>query len=854
MSTMRHTLTGVILVLALLAGGLTAVQAATTTITGTAGSRDSWNTASNWDFGVPTGSDIAIVGDGVLAQVNNNSTPTYSGGLTLGLNSKIQIGWNNTPGSANALGSGPITMNAGSEIISRALGNYDFTQGITLDGDATIWAGISTSNHHTTKTFSGGVSGAGQLTYNGVNNTGFVFNTDNSAGWTGGFQTNDPQNQGHRVRATSNGAFGTGNVTINKNATLEIASGLNDTIDNGAALSLNGPKDSRRATKLILDSDETVDTLWYDGAQLFAGTYTNSESWLSGGGTLTVLNGPPDLPPTLLSIKDEFFESGPNAGFDKIWEDFSEVNYTVTFSDDMDESTVEAGDFENGGGATIGIGTVSETLTPPSVTLPSEYGVQVLPSSTGTLQLQIKAGAGMTDEGGNPLDTTSALPDDDTITILPGNMPDATITGTAGGGNSWNDPNNWLGGGHNFVPFGPGDAIVAAGVTAQVNSTDTPSYTGDLVLMQNATIRINNANAANMNAFGSGNVVMNTGSTIQLADGSPDLGDIELKGNASINFGGNPSHHETVDFNGDITGPGALSMNGVNNDTINFNAANSLNGLSVASSANQGFRVNANASGSLGVGDVTIGNDATLEVNAEDAMGDGATLALNGRKDSRRSAKLIMDANDTVFGMSVDSSSLAPGVYNSGSGLVDTNGVNLIDGNGDITVTGLAARGTAGTWDMTWTGELGAITVEKTANDIDPFDIEIETTGGQQTMDIIETVFNESGIDWLDYHFILGTGLGEDFVPSTAGDGLGFRSALSVGQLFPNLDLSEDEAGFDGATVLVGDPAGFELSIALPGDDNFTFTLRQYPTVIPEPSTAILCGLALIGLCRRRRG
>jgi len=59
----------------------TSAQAATTTITGTAAGDDSWNTASNWDAGVPSGAVDVIVSDGILAQVNNAVTPTYSGSL-----------------------------------------------------------------------------------------------------------------------------------------------------------------------------------------------------------------------------------------------------------------------------------------------------------------------------------------------------------------------------------------------------------------------------------------------------------------------------------------------------------------------------------------------------------------------------------------------------------------------------------------------------------------------------------------------------------------------------------------------------------------------------------------------------
>ncbi len=104
-----------------------------------------------------------------------------------------------------------------------------------------------------------------------------------------------------QVRAAADGAFGTGDVQINNNCSLEIASGLSDTIDNGSSLYLNGTASSNLAAKLVLYSNETVKHLWIDGVQQDAGVYTNSESWLSGPGELTVLEGAPV--PTLIIFR-----------------------------------------------------------------------------------------------------------------------------------------------------------------------------------------------------------------------------------------------------------------------------------------------------------------------------------------------------------------------------------------------------------------------------------------------------------------------------------------------------------------------------------------------------------------------
>lgn len=266
----------------------------TETTPGASSKYDTWNNPDNWEGGIiPSGTRAAVVAATIAASVDNDATPAYSGGLLLENGARLTIGaYSVYSANANALGTGPITMREGSEIIARAgLKDYDFFQGIVLEGDATIWAGQSTANHWTEDTFSGGIRGAGQLTYNGVQGTWFIFNTG-SPFWTGGFQTGDPQNELHAVEAGADGCFGTGHVSINNNCTLVIAAGLFDTIHDAAALTLNGAPSSAQASKLVLNSGETVGALFIDDVQRPAGQYTNSESWLSGDGTLTVLTGP----------------------------------------------------------------------------------------------------------------------------------------------------------------------------------------------------------------------------------------------------------------------------------------------------------------------------------------------------------------------------------------------------------------------------------------------------------------------------------------------------------------------------------------------------------------------------------
>lgn len=87
------------------------------------------------------------------------------------------------------------------------------------------------------------------------------------------------------------------------------------------------------------------------------------------------------------------------------------VNYTVTFSEDMEAGTVSAADFGNAGGAAVTIGAVTETA-------PGVFSVPVTATAAGTLQLKIHAAAVLTDVAGNALVATPEIADDTTIAVI----------------------------------------------------------------------------------------------------------------------------------------------------------------------------------------------------------------------------------------------------------------------------------------------------------------------------------------------------------------------------------------------------------------------------------------------------
>ena len=180
-------------------------------------------------------------------------------------------------------------------------------------------------------------------------------------------------------------------------------------------------------------------------------------------------------------------------------------------------------------------------------------------------------------------------------------------------------------------------------------------------------------------------------------------------------------------------------------------------------------------------------------------------------------------------------------------------------------VNSTQVTGDTGNWDLDWVVDPhnpGTLTVEKTANDSGPFDMEITVTGGLTTININETVLNPTMVDWSDYHVQLGTGLGGGFVASAPSDGLSFISGTSA--TFPTATaMSEDELAFSGSLVGPLNSDFQQLQVQVPGADPYTFTLRQWPTfptgpTIPEPMTMLAVGLGITSLGgyirKRRRG
>ena len=203
-------------------------------------------------------------------------------------------------------------------------------------------------------------------------------------------------------------AVGTGNITI-KNLTdaTQTTIAITDTTQvtvAGAVLTINP------TASLIASRSYAIQI----AATAIDDTTGNSFAGIANDTTWNFSSFPDTTVPTLTSTSIVDDRSGNPVAVNTL------VNYTVTFSENMDATTVSTADFGNAGTSAVTIGTVTETI-------PGVFTVPVTPTSAGTLQLRVNAAAVLTDVAGNALVTTSAILDNTTLTV-DGTVP--TLAGT----------------------------------------------------------------------------------------------------------------------------------------------------------------------------------------------------------------------------------------------------------------------------------------------------------------------------------------------------------------------------------------------------------------------------------------
>ena len=149
---------------------------------------------------------------------------------------------------------------------------------------------------------------------------------------------------------------------------------------------------------------------------------------------------------------------------------------------------------------------------------------------------------------------------------------------------------------------------------------------------------------------------------------------------------------------------------------------------------------------------------------------------------------------------------------------------------------------------------------QKAYHAIGPVDLvfDVVDTGGVTEYLFLEGVTNFTGVDWSAYRLELGFGHGVGYVQSLSGDELDFdtpdsNSDVDFMPFFSTVVVSEDEIQASGGTIpntASAWPILFHIDVP---DGIESFTIRQSPIGIPEPTAWILACLGLMVLVPFRR-
>ncbi|MGC6565375.1 MAG: metallophosphoesterase family protein [Akkermansiaceae bacterium] len=250
--------------------------------------KDSWSVAENWEGGkLPGREDNVVIGRGLTVQAEKKPPLPYNGALVLQEKAKLTL-WGDKARSALPKMSHPLVMYEGSRVVLRT-GEVEFGP-IELVETAEIRGGESTHGHNAKRRFRGKISGSGMLLLNGVNKNVFYFHAPNT--YTGGTRAFSRANQGYRISVKSNGAFGSGDVTIEEFVSLKLGREMGedgDAIADDAVLMLNG-REGTEHSKLRLEVNETVGGFMIDGKDQGEGVFTKeTHPQIGGDGKLTVI-------------------------------------------------------------------------------------------------------------------------------------------------------------------------------------------------------------------------------------------------------------------------------------------------------------------------------------------------------------------------------------------------------------------------------------------------------------------------------------------------------------------------------------------------------------------------------------
>jgi hypothetical protein len=135
-----------------------------------------------------------------------------------------------------------------------------------------------------------------------------------------------------------------------------------------------------------------------------------------------------------------------------------------------------------------------------------------------------------------------------------------------------------------------------------------------------------------------------------------------------------------------------------------------------------------------------------------------------------------------------------------------------------------------------------------------PIDIVFNVNNSQGITEYLlaEGPFNGTGVAWNDYHIQLGFGTGAGFTLANPAFGLQFDNTPAPTSVnFSSTNLAAEKLDFSNGLVPAGSGASLTFTIDVPDSataGSYQFTLRQFPSLVPEPSAFVLAAIGIVGL------
>ncbi|QQE12607.1 autotransporter-associated beta strand repeat-containing protein [Planctomycetota bacterium] len=622
-----------------------------------------------------------------------NGYNSYSGDTTIAGGTIVLKGMTDNGLNYNRLGTGTVifegdaTLKAGEfpsswNQFSRVDNDVDLGNSVmTIDGDIYFYGTITDDDSGS----GGGIT---------INSGSDVYLASNTNSFSGGITMN-----GGKLSSINTGMLGTGAITIDGNAELEVGRGtqeFNNDIEVNAVLTFNGGLNVESLFDGSISGDGSI-IKGEDGLLVLAGDNTFTGGTAHRQGSIQV-NSDTALGTGALTVLDNLQVKTLIAGSDGI---------TLTNAIILDDDLTVTGDND-----LILDGAVSGT----SGLIKEDSGTLTL-SGTNTYSGDTTINAGtIIASGGNAIGDSSLV----TIADVAGAMlqlnADETIGGLTGGGSTGGEVNLQ----DYILSISGADDTTFGGVISGTGSivmtgTGTLTLTGANTFTGGTTLNGGVTTVNSDDAFGTGSVTVAGASGLTAGISSVTLAniftlndDLTVSGDNDLTLGG------VIDGTGALIkeDDGTLTLSGTNT----YSGGTNINGGTVVASGGNAI----GDSGTVTIADVA---GATLQLDDDETIGSLAGGGSTGGEVSLQSNTLTVgDTNSTTFDGVISG---AGGSLNKvGSGTLTLGGDNVYTGGTTISegTIGIAHSNAFGTGTVEFTGDAGLSSSQGTyyiTNDIE---------------------------------------------------------------------------------------------------------------------------------------